>query len=78
MNGERRWVFQDGLPGGVASTAGAKPGDVLLDIDGKQARPSEQSAGEPQFEMRETIQITVARGDQAAEKTLLLKTASPK
>ena len=78
VNGERRWVFQDVLPGGVASTAGAKPGDVLLDIDGKPARPGEQSAGDPQFEMRETIQITVARGDQAAEKTLLLKTASPK
>lgn len=78
VNGELRWVFQDVLPGGVASTAGAKPGDVLLDIDGKQARPSEQSAGEPQFEMRETIQITVARGAQASEKTLVLKTASPK
>ena len=78
VNGEQRWVFQDVLPGGVASTAGAKPGDVLLNIDGKDARPGEQSAGEPQFEIRETIQVTLARGDQASERTLLLKAASPK
>ena len=78
VNGERRWVFQDVLPGGVASIAGAKPGDVLLDIDGKAALPGAQSTGDPQFEMRETIQITLARGAQASEKTFVLKTASPK
>ena len=78
VDGERRWVFQDVLPGGVASTAGAKSGDVLLTIDGTRAQPAEGNAGEPHFEMRETITLTVARGIPARETTLLLKTASPK
>ena len=78
IEGEPRWVFQDVLPGGVASTAGAKPGDVLLTIDGETARPAEAKAGEPHFEMRETISLTVARGNLVTETTLLLKTASPK
>jgi carboxyl-terminal processing protease len=32
FKGERRWVFQDVLPGGVADTAGVRSGDVLLTV----------------------------------------------
>ncbi len=78
IDGERRWVFQDILPGGVASAAGATPGDVLLQINGNMAQPAEGNAGEPQFEMRETITTEVARGNPSSEETLHLKTASPR
>lgn len=65
-----RWVFQDVLPGGVATQAGVKTGDILLTAGDKEMRPPTQSVGEPPFEMAHTIPITIRRGNSQAEYTL--------
>jgi carboxyl-terminal processing protease len=35
----RRWMFQDVHEGGPAHVAGARPGDILLDVDAMPVRP---------------------------------------
>lgn len=44
FRGERRWVFQDVLPGGVADTAGVRSGDVLLTVSSRPMTPPAVSA----------------------------------
>ena len=78
VGGEQRWVFQDVLPGGVASRAGARPGDVLLSISGKSVAPAAQGKAGPQFEMRQEIPIVVARSSPTQEVPLTLGTPEPK
>jgi carboxyl-terminal processing protease len=76
FQGERRWVFQDVLPGGVADAAGVRSGDVLLTISEKPMTPPAAPAAEPQFEMQHSAPITIARS--SSRISLLLKTGTPK
>jgi C-terminal processing protease CtpA/Prc len=76
IDGQPHWVFKDVLPGGVASKAGIKAGDILLAIDGKPVRPSVSDGATPSFEMEHTFSIVIIRADQ--ELTLTLETATPK
>jgi carboxyl-terminal processing protease len=78
VQGDRRWVFQDVLPGGVAATAGVQPGDVLLTVSGKDMMPPAGSKAEPPFEMQHSTPITVARSSTGAALSLELKTGAPK
>lgn len=54
-----RWVFQDVHPGGVAATAGIRPGDVLLTIGDKEFVPPEATP----FALGERYVVTVRRPD---------------
>ena len=76
VSDERRWVFQDVLPGGVAEKAGVRSGDVLLTAAGKPMLPAGNSSAEPPFEMGGTIPIAVERAGNAI--TLDLTTGNPK
>jgi carboxyl-terminal processing protease len=38
-NGNEQWMFQDVHQGGPAYTAGIRPGDLLLECDGREIRP---------------------------------------
>ena len=78
VGGEQRWVFQDVLPGGVASSAGARPGDVLLSINGRSVAPTAQDRSGPQFEMQQRIPIVISRNSPAQEMALTLGTPEPK
>ena len=80
VGGEPHWVFKDILPGGVASRAGAKAGDILLAIGGKPVRPSlaDGAPTAPSFEMQHEFSVDILRGDTHEELRLALKTASPK
>jgi C-terminal processing protease CtpA/Prc len=77
VGSERRWVFQDVLPGGVASSAGVRPGDVLLSINGKTFAPTANDRSGPQFEMRQRIPIVISRNSPAKEMALILGTPEP-
>jgi len=76
IQGERHWVFQDVLPGGVADAAGVRSGDVLLTVSEKPMTPPAAPAAEPPFEMQHSIPITIARSSSSI--SLLLKTGTPK
>lgn len=80
VGGEPHWVFKDILPGGVASRAGAKAGDILLAIGRKPVRPSlaDGAPAAPSFEMQHEFSVDILRGDPPEELRLALKTASPK
>ena len=78
IGSEKRWVFQDVLPGGIAARAGLRPGDVLLSAAGKQLRPIAADAAEPSFEMGSNFPIVVSRGNPPQEVATTLETAEPK
>jgi len=78
VQGDRRWVFQDVLPGGVAAAAGVKPGDILLTVAGKDVVPPAASKTEPSFEMQHSIPITILRPSSAGTLPLDLKIGAPK
>ena len=69
-----RWVFQDVLPGGVATRAGVRPGDALISANGIDVA----SAQPPAFPMGERIPIVVSRNGDRTEKRLDLATQDPK
>lgn len=52
-----RWMFQDVHPGGAAASAGIRPGDLLLTIDGKDVLPPD---GLP-FQLGTAYTFTVRR-----------------
>lgn len=54
-----RWVFQDVHPGGAAHAAGARPGDVLLSVRGKELVPPEATP----FTLGERYEIAIRRPD---------------
>jgi C-terminal processing protease CtpA/Prc len=54
-----RWVFQDVHPGGAAHSAGVRPGDVLLSVQGKELVPPEASP----FTLGERYEIVIRRPD---------------
>ncbi|MGB6728103.1 MAG: PDZ domain-containing protein [Terracidiphilus sp.] len=37
----KRWIFQDVHAGGAAAIAGIEPGDILLNVDGREITPPE-------------------------------------
>lgn len=78
INRESRWVFQDMLPGGVASKAGARSGDILVSINGKSAKPADKGTAAPYFEMQQRSEIVVSRGQSQKEVPLSLETPLPK
>lgn len=78
VGSELRWVFQDVLPGGVASRAGLRPGDVLLSAAGKQLQPMAADADGPSFEMPSSIPVVVSRGNPSKEVSVTLATGAPK
>jgi carboxyl-terminal processing protease len=56
----KRWIFQDVHSGGAASIAGIEPGDILLNVDGRDITPPEH----PVFPMgRRTGLEVVGKGD---------------
>lgn len=54
-----RWVFQDVHPGGAAHSVGARPGDVLLSVQGKELVPPEATP----FTLGERYEIVIRRPD---------------
>lgn len=69
-----RWVFQDVLPGGVASTAGIEAGDTLLSVDNLDVLPPRK----PAFRMNERIPVGISRNGERKEVHLELRTPRPK
>ena len=73
-NGDRRWVFQDVAPGGVAQRCGVQPADVLLTTNGAPVAPPER----PAFEMDRATKVEVLRGNERKQIDLDLRTPAPK
>src|ERR1035438_4976021 len=71
---DKRWVFQDVSPGGVAEGAGLRPGDVLLAVAGNDFLPPM----EPAFAMNQRTEIAISRAGQLRSTHIDLTTQSPK
>jgi carboxyl-terminal processing protease len=68
-----RWIFQDVHSGGAASIAGIEPGDILLNVDGRDIIPPEH----PVFPMgKQTSLEVVGKGD--LRRTVTVDVARPK
>src|SRR5580658_6136742 len=69
----KRWIFQDVHAGGAAAIAGIEPGDILLNVDGREITPLEH----PVFAMgKQTSVEFVNRSDQ--QRTVSVEVARPK
>jgi C-terminal processing protease CtpA/Prc len=69
----KRWIFQDVHSGGAASNVGIKPGDILLNVDGREIAPPEH----PVFAMgKQTSLEIVGRDDQ--RRAVTVDVARPK
>jgi len=67
-----RWVFQDVHEGGPASLAGIHPGDVLLNVDGRDFYPPEH----PLFPVEATVALNVlTMGLRQETKTVIIPAA---
>ncbi|MGC2657196.1 MAG: S41 family peptidase [Bryobacteraceae bacterium] len=69
-----RWVFQDVLPGGVASRAGVRAADTLISVNGSDIAPPEM----PAFQMDRMIPIVASRNGERKELRLQLATPKPR
>jgi carboxyl-terminal processing protease len=68
-----RWIFQDVHSGGAASIAGIEPGDILLNVDGRDIIPPEH----PVFPMgKQTSLEVVGKGD--LRRVVTVDVARPK
>jgi len=69
----KRWIFQDVHAGGAAAIAGIEPGDILLNVDGREITPPEHLV----FVMgKQTCVEFVNRSDQ--RRTVSVEVARPK
>ena len=57
MNGTTRWMVQDVHEGGAAHAIDLQPGDILLELDGKEIVPPDQ----PVFRVGQSAAVTVER-----------------
>lgn len=62
-----RWMFQDVHPGGAAATAGVRPGDVLLSIDGQELTPPTATP----FTLGQRYEVVVRRSDGSTVSSTL-------
>jgi carboxyl-terminal processing protease len=69
-----RWVFQDVLTGGVAESAGVRPGDALVSVRAVNILPPQL----PMFAMGERIPIVVSQDGKRREAQLELAIQQPK
>jgi carboxyl-terminal processing protease len=67
-------VFQDVLPGGVASRAGVHPADVLLAVNGHDVVPPQL----PAFEVGASTPIVISRNGDRKELKITLHSRPPK
>jgi C-terminal processing protease CtpA/Prc len=69
----KRWIFQDVHAGGAAAIAGIEPGDILLNVDGREITPPEHLV----FAMgKQTSVEFIDRSDQ--RRTVSVEVARPK
>lgn len=68
-----RWVFQDVHNGGAAARAGIQPGNILLRVNGQEARPPEH----PVFQLGSPSEITIEANDER-QKDLIIDVARSK
>src|SRR5262245_22149546 len=70
----KRWLFEDVHEGGPAHTAGIRPGDVLLNANGKQVQPPEL----PTFALGSDTEVGIERADGSTHKfQVVLPKAEP-
>jgi carboxyl-terminal processing protease len=69
-----RWLFEDVHDGGPAHAAGIRPGDVLLDVNGRSIAPPEL----PTFALGSDARVTIEGSDGAARNvTVVLPKTDP-
>src|SRR6185437_10919967 len=69
----KRWIFQDVHSGGAASIAGITPGDILLNVDGREITPPEH----PVFSMGNQTRIEIVDKDEQ-RRAVSVDVARPK
>ncbi len=69
----KRWIFQDVHSGGAASIAGIEPGDILLNVDGRDITPPEH----PVFPMGKQTGLEVL-GKDDLKRAVTVDVARPK
>lgn len=69
----KRWIFQDVHAGGAASIAGIEPGDILLNVDGRDITPPEH----PVFPMGKQTTLGILSKDEQ-RRTVAVDVARPK
>ena len=69
----KRWIFQDVHSGGAASIAGIEPGDILLNVDGRDITPPEH----PVFAMGKQTSLEIVGKDDRI-RTVAVDVARPK
>ncbi|HVB59386.1 MAG TPA: S41 family peptidase [Candidatus Acidoferrales bacterium] len=73
LDSEERWMFQDVHEGGPAYEAGLRPGDILLQIDGRELKPPET----PIFPVGTDSQVTF-RNRKSEHVSMTLHVPSPR
>src|SRR6185437_504421 len=69
----KRWIFQDVHSGGAANLAGITPGDILLNVDGRDITPPDH----PVFSMGKQTSLEIVGKDEQRH-TVSVDIARPK